>query len=233
MSIKCVIIDDECPAIELLELYVSKVPFLNNIKSFNDSHMALDFLNSNQVDLVFLDIEMPFLNGFNLIDKLINKPYFIVTSAFDKYAVEAYNMAINDYILKPICFERFLISANRAKKYIERDRIWSKDKRASVNFRTGWKIEKVNIDEILYVQGMRDYLSIFTKTKRIITLMTFRELLKKLPYGKFLRIHKSYLVAIDKIDQINTNKVKINNVDIPIGGTYKNEFFCTMEKLYE
>jgi DNA-binding LytR/AlgR family response regulator len=231
MSINCVIIDDEYPAIELLETYVDRVPYLKTAGTFDNASLAINFLNSNTVDLAFIDIEMPNMSGFNLIDHLIQKPYVVITSAFDKYALKAYDMAVNDYILKPVSFERFLESAKRAKKHIERDTVYQKNKSDYINVRTGWKIEKINIDEILFVQGMSDYLSINTKTRRILTLMTFQELMKKLPHEKFSRVHRSYLVATDKIDQINSNKLIISNTNIPIGRTYKNDFFYMLEKI--
>ncbi|MCB2197063.1 MAG: LytTR family DNA-binding domain-containing protein [Bacteroidetes bacterium] len=231
MSINCVIIDDEYPAIELLETYVDRVPYLKTKGTFDNASLAINFLNSNTVDLAFIDIEMPNMSGFNLIDHLIQKPYIVLTSAFDKYALKAYDLAVNDYILKPISFDRFFESVKRAKKQIERNNFYFNNKSHSINIRTGWKIERIDIDDILYVQGMSDYLSINTKTKRILTLMTFQELMEKLPHEKFSRVHRSYLVATDKIDQINSNKIIIGNTDIPIGRTYKNDFFYKLEKI--
>lgn len=231
MSINCVIIDDEFSAIELLESYISRISFLEIARTFDSANEAINYLNSYSVDLVFVDIEMPNLNGFDLIGNLINKPYTIITSACDQYALKAFDMAINDYILKPISLKRFLSSVNRAKTQIEKDRMYVSNNFNSIHIRSGRKTEKVLVNDILFIKGMGDYLLIYTKIKRILTLMTFDEMKRKLPSKKFLRIHKSYIIPFDKIDQIYKDKVKIDRTDIPIGRTFKDKFFCKVAEM--
>lgn len=232
MKINCVVIDDEYSAIELIEEYISRVPELELKKSFDSAFEAYSYINSNQVDLMFLDIEMPEMNGFHLLQVLNYRPYVIITSAYSQYALFAYEIAINDYLLKPLSFERFLIGIEKIKKLFEKDRMNLLLGNNYIKIKTGWETEKIFIDDILYVKGLQDNLSIYTNYKRIVTLMTFQELIQKLPKDNFLRIHKSFLVALDKIDRFNSKRVQIGSVDIPIGRTYKQDFFYKMEEIH-
>ncbi|MFC2104430.1 LytR/AlgR family response regulator transcription factor [Bacteroidota bacterium] len=237
--INCVIIDDEPKAIELLELYVAKVDFLSHLGSFNNSINAVSFIQENKVDLIFLDINMPDLNGIDFLKSISVKPMIVFTTAYSEYAVESYNFEAVDYLLKPILFPRFLKSVSKAQELFQ-----LKDKPVSlINEKevTGQKVEKiflksgtdihqVLINDILYVEGARNYLFVFTKEKKIMTLMRMKELEDQLPAEEFIRIHKSYIVAPKYIEIIERHQVTIKNKQIPIGRNYREMFLKTISQ---
>ena len=220
--INCIIIEDEPLALERTTSYVSKVPYLNLLSSFANGMDAIDFINNNKIDLVFLDIEMDGLSGIELLDALVNSPKVIITTAYEKYAVKGYELNISDYLLKPFSFPRFLQAVEKVGHEVKKSII---DKKNYLFVKTEYRLEKIAFSDILFIEGMRDYRNIQTLNKKVLTLETFTELEKKLPKDKFCRVHKSFLVSIDKIDFVERSRIKINDKRIPISETYKNEFF--------
>jgi DNA-binding LytR/AlgR family response regulator len=231
--INCVIIDDEPKAIDLLEMYVAKVDFLNHIESFNNSINAVSFVQENKVDLIFLDINMPDLNGIDFLKSISVKPMVIFTTAYSEYALESYNFEAIDYLLKPILFPRFFKAISKAQELYqlknkpisaEIDKKDTNNKSDKIFLKSGTDIHQVLIDDILYIEGARNYLFVFTKEKKIMTLMRMKEIEEQLPSDEFIRIHKSFIVAKKAIDLIERHQVTIQNKQIPIGRNYREMF---------
>jgi DNA-binding LytR/AlgR family response regulator len=228
MIIKCVAVDDEPLALDIIKDYISQVPFLKLMKTFKDGISVIEYLASNNVDLIFLDIEMGGLSGTQLLKSLEKKPSVIMTTAYRNYAVDAFDLDVTDYLLKPFSFERFL-------KAVDKVYILQKDKQRMPEsgssdkeyffVKSNYKMVKVNYDDILYIEGLSEYIIIKTRTANIITLQSFKNIEKTLPESGFVRIHKSYLVSLSKIDSIEGQYVKIANKELPIGSKYKDNFF--------
>ena len=226
--INCLIIDDEPKAIELLEMYVSKVDSLQLKGSFNNSVNAVSFVQENNIDLIFLDINMPDLNGIDFLKSISVKPMIIFTTAYSEYAVESYNFEAVDYLLKPILFPRFLKAVNKAQElYKLKNKPVTINKSAKSNkvlLKSGTEIHQVLIDDILYIEGARNYIFVFTKDKKIMTLMRMKDLEDQLPEKDFVRIHKSFIISNKHIDFIERHQVTINEKKIPIGRNYREMF---------
>jgi len=234
MKINCIAIDDEPLALDKMRHYIGKVDYLNLLQTFDTGVDALNFMKNNSVDLIFLDIQMDNLTGIQLLESITIKPKVILTTAYDSYALKAYELDVSDYLLKPISFQRFLKAVDKiynklsidtnfftenidkSKKQFEADFIFVKE---------DYKIEKVNFDDILFVKGMKDYLQIHTNDKKIMTLQNFNTLLEHLPSDNFIRIHKSYVVSIKKINNVKRKTITIKDVKIPIGETYREYFY--------
>lgn len=226
MKINCIAVDDEPLALDVMEDYIQKVPFLNHLQSFDNPLKALDFMRDNLVGLLFLDIQMEDLTGMQLIKVLPNKPFIILTTAYERYALEGYELDIVDYLLKPISFERFVMAVNKVL-----ERMNGKNGTDSISIsnptydyffvKADSKLVKVNFPEIMYIEGQGDYLKIVTKTERLMTLQSFKKMEEILPSENFIRVHKSYMIAIDKIKAIERNRVLIGDKAIPISDTYK------------
>ena len=240
MKINCIAIDDEPLALDIIKAYCSKVPFLNLTGTFSNAIDTLEYLRNNTIDLMFLDIQMEDLTGIQLLNSLKNKPLVIFTTAYDHYALQGFDLDVLDYLLKPIPFERFVKSANKALEQMQRSSgITVSDKQAkplAVNtstfffVKTETRIEKVNAAEVLYVEGMGDYWRIVTKARRIMTLMNAKGIEEILHEPGFCRVHKSFFVAVDKIDFVERKQIKIGEILIPISDTYQKNFFELIEK---
>jgi len=240
MTVSCIAVDDEPPALAKIVDYIEQVPFLDLKAKFDDSMEVLSYLQENKVDLLFLDIQMPQLSGNQLVQVLEQKPQIIFTTAHSEYAVEGFEMDITDYLLKPISFSRFLKAAQKARA--RKNESSSNGQQASPTqksdqdnpeflfVKTEFKWQQIPFESILYIEGMKDYLAIHTETERILTLMSFNDLMEKLPKDKFYRIHKSYVVAIKKIKEIEKARVHINDKAIPIGETHKQAFLSLLQK---
>ena len=239
MKIKCVAIDDEPLALEIIKDYCGKIPFLDLIKTFDNAIESIDFLKNNKIDLLFLDIQMEELTGIQLLKVLNPKPNVIFTTAYDSFAIQGFELDAVDYLLKPISFERFLKAVNKVYEKLNLETL-HENKAKEVTFyspgddyffvKTEFRLEKVNFAEILYIEGMGDYLRIVTHEKRVMTLQNFKKMEEMLPANKFYRVHKSYIVALDKIENIERNRIKISDKLIPISDTYKKLFFDFLEK---
>lgn len=218
MNITCIIIEDEPLALERTRSFVLKTPVLTLLKSFENALDALEFLKSNAVDLVFLDIQMDELTGIELLESAQIKSKIVFTTAFEEYALKGYELNVMDYLLKPFTYDRFLQAVNK----FESGRNASE---AFIFVKSGYALEKIRISDILYIEGMGDYRRIHTvSNKKIMTLQTFTELYQLLPKHKFYRVHKSYMVAMDSIDVIERNHVVIGKESIPISATFKDDF---------
>lgn len=228
---KCLIIDDEPLAVELLEDFVSKVPALKLIATCSNAIEASTILQINKVDLIFLDIEMPDFSGIEFIKTLDVKPLFIFTTAYSHYAVEGFNLNAVDYLVKPIPFHRFLKAVNRAQdlfllKNKETKRVvQTQDSSNFIFVKSEYENIKLNFDDIKYFEGLKDYIKIFsTSHKPILTLSNFKKIEEKLPSDAFIRVHRSYIVSLKYINSVQRNRILIDNIRIPIGQNYKDEF---------
>lgn len=222
MTINCIIVEDEPLALKRTKEYVEKISYLNLLQSFDNGFEAIGFLKKQQVDLIFLDIKMDELTGIQMLESLKRKPYVIFTTAYSEYAVKGYELNVIDYLLKPFTIERFIQAVEKVSVQLDKT---TNDNRDFFFVKTGYCIEKIFFDDILFIEGMRDYRNIQTNTKKILTLQTFIELAKELPKSKFCRVHKSYIVTVKKIDLIERNRIKIKDKLIPISETYKENFF--------
>jgi DNA-binding LytR/AlgR family response regulator len=240
MKINCIAVDDEPPALAQMEDYIKRVPFLNLLKTFDNGLETLDFLKNNEVDLVFLDIQMEGFTGIQLLNTLKKKPSVIFTTAYDRYAIQAFDLDVSDYLLKPISFERFIKAVekvydgiNNLKKTtptVIHNESHSHEEKTFMFVKTEYRMQRVDFKEILYVEGLKEYLIIKTITGRVITLQNFKTMEEALPESNFIRVHKSYIVALDKIEYIERNRIKIADQLIPIGDTYRKIFFEKLDQ---
>lgn len=237
MKINCVAIDDELPALNQMQDYISKVPYLNLIGSFNNGLDALSFLKDNSVDLLFLDVQMDDLNGIQLLQVLNNKPKVILTTAYDQYALKAFDLEVSDYLLKPISFERFVKAVEKIYRELSATALTTKEKPETSEQRnycfvkTEFKMVRIDFDDVLYIEGLKEYVIIKMNSGKVLSLMTFKEILNCLPEDNFIRTHKSYIVAINKIESIERNRIKIGEKLIPVGNTFKDEFYNRINKI--
>lgn len=241
MILSCIILEDEPLARSLIETYVSKVPHLQLVNSFSSSMEALDFLRENKVDILFSDIQMPDITGIALLKILSKKPLVILTTAYSEYAIEGYELDVFDYLLKPISFERFLKSVEKATLRLtlnETERLAnnlqaSQNQEVAPNFifiKDGTKLIKIKLGEILYIEGLKDYVSIYTKDKKIVSLQTLKSLEAQLPHNQFIRVHNSYIIAFGAIEVVDKERILISKNYIPISDTYKKAFKDYLEK---
>lgn len=228
-QLKCIAIDDEPLALRKVVDYIEKIPFLELVAQFDNGLEALSYLKQHNVDLIYLDIQMPDIKGTQLVSILKNKPQVIFTTAYDQYALEGYQLDATDYLLKPIAFDRFLESAQKAlDRMAFVPTISENETEQNEGFlfvKTENKWRKVVINDILYIEGLKDYLSIYTTTERILTLQNFNSLLEKLSNDQFVRVHKSFVVAITQIQELEKSRVFINEKWIPVSDTYRTAFF--------
>jgi two-component system, LytTR family, response regulator len=228
MIINCIAVDDEPLALDIIKDYISQVPFLKLMKTFKDGISVIEYLASNKVDLIFLDIEMGGISGTQLLKTLQKKPKVIMTTAYRNYAVDAFDLDVTDYLLKPFSFERFLKAVDKVYTLQNEKHRPSESGISEKEYffvKSNYKMVKVNYDDMLYIEGLSEYIVIHTRTAKIITLQSFKNIEQTLPESGFVRIHKSYLVSLSKIDSIEGQYVKIANKELPIGNKYKDNFF--------
>jgi two-component system, LytTR family, response regulator len=219
----CIIIEDEPLALERAKDYVQKLPFLNLMSSFDNALDALSFLKNNTVDLIFLDIHLGTFSGIQLLESTTIKSQVILTTAYHEYALKGYDLKVTDYLLKPYTFERFVQAVDRAQTLMIKPEI-TKEK-TFIFVKTEYRLEKIFLDDILYIEGKGSYRCIHTSTKRLMTLQTFMEFEQEIPASILCRVHKSFMVSIAKIDSIERDRIAIKNTMIPISETYKEAFF--------
>jgi len=232
-KLTCYIIDDEHLAQEILEAYVAKVPFLELKGTFMSPLEAASQLKEDKPDLLFLDINMPDLDGLSFIPMLNPRPMIILTTAYDQYALKAFELEVKDYLLKPFSFERFykgvlrLYQEQGSRPDPEKKEVTTEQKQEQeyIFLKVGNRIQKIATSDIIFVEGMKDYLRIHTAREKIMTLLSFAKLEELLPSEGFARVHRSYMVAIDKIDHIEKNRIRIADQIIPISDTYAGPFF--------
>jgi len=228
--LKCIAVDDESPALVKIEHFVSKIPFLELLNTFTSGFEALEYLKNNYVDLVFLDIQMDDISGINVIESMKERPLVILTTAYSSYAVTGFQYNVCDYLLKPFDFDRFLQASTRALNDIEyHENTGNKENGKTLNslelngyifVKSAFQLEKVMLGDILFLRGMREYIQINMENKKIMTLSTFSEMEKLLPPKYFFRIHKSYIVAVGKIDAISRKRAILGKEYLPISNTY-------------
>jgi DNA-binding LytR/AlgR family response regulator len=222
-KISCIIIEDEPLAAKVLTDYISEVPFLELKGHFKDAILATEYLRENSTDLIFLDIHLPKLKGMAFLKTLTNPPSVIITTAYHQYAVEGFDLNVTDYLLKPIEFERFLVAVNKVKKAGSGKPV-SEETRETKDFiflNIQKKKVKILFSEILFIESQREYIRIVTSQKEFISKISTSEIEELLPKEQFKRIHRSYIVAIAKIDSYNAEAVEIGGTSIPIGRGYK------------
>jgi two-component system, LytTR family, response regulator len=237
MTLRCLAVDDEPLALELLADYIQKIPFLELVGTTGNVLEALSTIQQGKVDVVFLDIQMPDLTGMQILKLINGKCKAIMTTAYPQYALEGYEYEVIDYLLKPIPFERFLKAAQKALGYFQTETpiemvttppILEIPKAIEtpdfIFVKVEHKIKKVNLSDILYVEGLKDYVSIYTPTERILSLQTMKKIEENLPSPRFFRVHKSYIVALDKIEYIERQRIIIGKAHLPIGDSYREAF---------
>lgn len=231
MKINCIAIDDEPLALVKLEDFIKRIPELNLLRTFESAIEAMGWLKENKTDLIFLDIQMEQLTGIQFLEATGTNCRIIVTSAYDQYAIKGYDLNVTDYILKPFSFERFVKAVNKVMDLNSREQLaYQPAAHESYIFvKTEYRLEKVDLDQILYIQGMKDYLRIVCRDKKIMTLQSFSKIEAILPPKRFCRVHKSYIVAIDKIKSIERNVIIIADQRIPISNTCREEFFARIK----
>jgi len=232
----CIAIDDEPRALEIIEKYVSKIDFLDLAAKFRDPIEAIDYLMKNNIDLIFLDINMPGIFGTELVKVLKYKPMIIFTTAYSEYAIESYELDAIDYLLKPFEFERFLKSIIKAQEFKKLKREGKKAQMVKTSpvdinilIKSGSETHQVNVDEIRYIEGLGNYVNVYVNNMKIVTYKSLGDLLDLLPKKQFVRIHKSYIVAVRHIKSFEVHQVKLENTTIPIGKIYRKGFIELMK----
>jgi len=223
MALKCVAIDDEPLALELIKTYVARFPGLQLVQVFEDALSGAEYLKQNPVDLLFVDVNMPDITGVELVRSLVNSPMIIFTTAYRNYAFESYELQAIDYLLKPIDFTRFTAAVEKAIDFHKyKNSIQESTNDESIYVYSEYKMIKILLRDIEYIESMGDYLKIYLSTsdKPTLTLMTMKKVLEKLPTDQFARIHRSYIVALNKIKSIHNRKVKLANSELPVGDAY-------------
>jgi len=222
-EIKCIIIEDEPLAVKVLSDYISQVPFLKLQETFKDAILATEYLRHNDNDLIFLDIHLPMLKGMAFLKTLTNPPAVIITTAYHQYAVEGYDLNVTDYLLKPFDFERFLkaVSKVRAAGTVNQKPEESPETKDHIFLSVQKKKVKILFSEILYIESQQEYIKILTTKKEYILKMSTHEIEALLPANLFKRIHRSFIVSINKIESYTSDIVEINGVSVPIGRGYK------------
>ncbi|MBC7892494.1 MAG: response regulator transcription factor [Sphingobacteriaceae bacterium] len=239
-KLRCLAVDDEPLALDVLRTYIAKLPTLELVATCGNALEALAYLQRGDVDLLFLDIQMPDLTGMQFLRVLNGRCPVILTTAYPQYALEGYEYEVLDYLLKPIPFERFVKAVQRAqanRPFADRTEplvspppsitpppVSGPDAADFMFVKTENRLLKINLSAVLYVEGLKDYVSIFTKTERILSLQTMGKMQESLPPARFVRVHKSYIVALDHIERIERQRIYLGKAVIPIGDTYLKDF---------
>lgn len=225
MNLRCLVVDDEQLARKLLAEYIQKVPILDLVGECKNPIEAMDVLDKEEIDILFLDIQMPELTGIEFLKTMKHKPVVIFTTAYSEYALEGYQLDVTDYLVKPFSLERFIQAVNKARDLITLQRKAVDDSKnadeAYLTVHADHKVYRLKLNDILYIEGLKEYVSYYTVTQRIIALESLKKLEETLPPGRFLRIHKSYIIPVDKVISVEGNQVEIGKKLIPIGRSYR------------
>jgi len=227
--IATIAIDDEPLALELVESYIRKTPFLELIGTFDNPLSAMEYMQENHVDLVYLDIHMPDLSGTQFAKMLMNGPKVIFTTAYEKYALESYKLDVIDYLLKPFGYEEFLHATLKAKERIQlfhQPQVQIEATNEFLFLKSEYKIRRINFNDIIYIEGLKDYVKVFLTGKEypLLSLSSLKQLESRLPSDKFMRVHRSFIVNLQRIEIIERNRIVFGQEWIPIGDQYKEEF---------
>ncbi len=237
MKMTCIAVDDEPLALDQMVDFIKKIPYLELMATFKKGMDAMIYIKENKTDLVFLDVHLEDISGIQILRTLKQKPFVILTTAYDQYALEGYELDVNDYLLKPISFERFVKAVEKIQDLGSHTRPPS----APITFpapppeyifvKADYKMQKIVLKDILFIEGYRDYMKFHLYQKKpVVSLLSFRKIENLLPSRAFIRIHKSFLVSVDKIDSIGKNAVKIGEQTIPVGEAFKERFFRYLEE---
>lgn len=232
MLIRCIAIEDEPPALKKIEGFIGRIAELKLEKSFDNAVNAVGWLKENHVDLIFLDVQMDMLTGIEFIESAVSNARIIITSAYDQYAVRGFELNVTDYLLKPYSFQRFVQAVNKVLDFYSAKKDEppiSEDGNRYVFIKTEYRHERVDFDDILFIEGMKDYLRIVCRDRKIMTLMSFAKLEELLPSSEFCRVHKSYLVALKKIKSVERGIIIIADQRIPVSNTYKDSFYSKIK----
>jgi DNA-binding LytR/AlgR family response regulator len=231
----CIAIDDESLALDLVEDNIAKVPFLKMDARCRNAFEAIEYLQNNRVDLIFLDIQMPGMTGVQLLEGLTQKPMVIFVTAYQQYALEGFNLDVIDYVLKPISFERFLKASHKAldfykSRLLQGHGVPLESKVDYIFIHADYSLMKIMLDDILYIEGLKDYIKIHLRSQKfpVVCRMTMKLITEKLPSDAFLRIHKSFIVSLKKIESIRNQKIKIGENHIPLSDSYSEQFYQTI-----
>ena len=234
---RCIAIDDEPRALEIIDNYINKIDFLDLVGKFRSPLDAMNYLLQNKIDLIFLDINMPDITGTELVKVLNQKPMVIFTTAYSEYAIESYDLNAVDYLLKPFEFDRFLKSVIKAKELFmvnsgieNKPSVYLSPIDESIQIKSGSETFQIKIDEIKYIEGLGNYVNVYLSDRKIVTYISLQDILKKLPEKQFIRIHKSYIVSIIHIKSFESHQVKLVDKTIPIGKNYKEKFIDLIKK---
>ncbi len=235
MIINTIAIDDEPLALELVSGYIKKTPGLKLAGKFDNPLDASEFLAENQVELIFLDIQMPDLSGIEFTRIMEKGPKVIFTTAYEKYALEGYKLEIVDYLMKPFSYEEFLAAINKVRKLLSLERQATENVEANNQFlflKSDYKIRRINFNDILYIEGLKDYVKVFIQNnpKPVLSLSTLKLLETKLPSEKFIRVHRSFIVNLEKIETIERSRIVFGKKYIPVGEQYKEKFQKFLDK---
>jgi DNA-binding LytR/AlgR family response regulator len=227
---KCLIVDDEPLARQVMEEFAGRVPFLEVVGKCSSATEAADLLRKTHVDLIFLDIHMPRISGLDFINSISNPPMFILVTAYSEYALQGFNVNATDYLMKPVPFDRFLRAVNKAYELFRLRNNTANGSQEPATQRhilvkSGYQTVKIMLDAIQYIEGLKDYVKIYTEGKKpVLSLLTMKGLAETLPQDKFMRIHKSYIIALDRITTLSRNRVMIGEKWIPVGENYREAF---------
>ena len=230
MKLSCIAIDDEPIALDIIEDFASKIPYLEMKASFQNPVEAIEFLDDNQVDLIFLDIQMPELTGFEFLRTLDNAPFIVFTTAYPDYALESYELEAIDYLVKPIAFERFLKAVNKVKKRVATQTKVTPQESSStpqkeyVFVKTDYKTVKIFLDDILYIESLKDYVAFHLKDEKILSLLSIRGVEEAIADDRFIRVHRSFIINLDKINVVERNLISVGNTQVPVGESYRTAF---------
>lgn len=235
MKMKTIAIDDEPLALKLVVDYVNKTPYLELVGAFDNPLDAVEFLANQDAELIFVDIQMPDLTGIEFIRSLEEEHKIIFTTAYEKYAVEGFKLNAVDYLLKPFSYEEFLKAAGKARKLAEMEASATPTIEANNQFlflKSEYKIRRINFNDILYIEGLKDYIKVFTagEDKPLLSLNSIKSLEQKLPEEKFMRVHRSYIVNLDKIETIERSRIVFGKIYIPVSDQYKDKFQEFLDK---
>jgi len=235
MKIRTIAIDDEPLALQLVSEYIRKTPYLDLVGSFDNPLDAIDFLSGQEADLIFVDIQMPDLTGIEFTRSLEEDHKIIFTTAYEKYALEGFKLNAVDYLLKPFSYEEFLKAAGKAHKLIELEASAVPTIEANSQFlflKSEYKIRRINFDDILYIEGLKDYIKVYIsgEDKPVLSLNSIKSLEQKLPEQKFMRVHRSYIVNLDRIDTIERSRIIFGKTYIPVSDQYKEKFQEFLDK---
>jgi two-component system LytT family response regulator len=237
MKIKCLAIDDEPLALKQLESYIEKIPFFESVAYCHSAFEAIDYLNNNEIDLMFVDINMPDINGMDFVKSLVERPQVIFTTAYSEYAMEGFQVDALDYILKPISYEVFLKSANKAKTWFERNQKQAETIKTTPDYlfvKSEYKLIRILLADIKYIESANEYIQIHLINEQpVTTLIRLKAMEEQLPKNKFMRVHRSFIVNLDQVKVIERNRIIFDQkVYIPIGDQYKDSFQAFIDKTF-